>query len=67
VPESARAPGAGVQVRAIPPQELAEKILRACEKRQPELVTPGKARLLFAINQLWPSLGDWIIRKKTES
>ena len=59
------APGAGVQVRAIPPQQLAQAILRACERRQPELVIPGKARLLFAISQLWPSLGDWIVRRKS--
>jgi uncharacterized protein len=65
VPESARAPGAGVQVRAIPPQDLARAILRACEHRQPELVVPAKARLLFAISQLWPSLGDWIVRRKS--
>jgi uncharacterized protein len=65
VPERARAPGAGVQVRAIPPQELARKILRACQRRRPELIVPGKARLLFAVSQLWPSLGDWIVRQKT--
>ena len=65
IPESARAPGAGVQVRAIPPQQLGQAILRACERRRPELVIPGKARLLFALSQLWPSLGDWIVRRKT--
>jgi uncharacterized protein len=65
VPEAARRPGAGVQVRATPPQDLARWILRACERRQPELVVPGKARLLFAISQLWPSLGDWIVLRKT--
>jgi uncharacterized protein len=66
VPESARAPGAGVQVRAIPPQDLARAILRACERRRPELIVPAKARLLFAIAQLWPSLGDWIVRRKSQ-
>lgn len=66
VPESARAPGAGVQVRAIPPQDLAQAILRACERRRPELVVPAKARLLFALAQLWPSLGDWIVRRKSQ-
>ena len=65
IPESARAPGAGVQVHAIPPQDLAQAILRACERRKPELVMPGKAKLLFAISQLFPSLGDWIVRRKT--
>ena len=42
VPESARAPGAGVRVRAIPPQDLARAILRACQRRRPELVVPGQ-------------------------
>ena len=65
VPEQARAPGAGVRVRAIPPQDLAQAILRACQRRQPELVVPGKARLLFALSQLWPGLGDWIVRRKS--
>ncbi len=65
VPEIARRPGAGVQVHAIPPQRLAANILRACERRRPELVIPGRARLLFAISQLWPSLGDWIVRRSS--
>ena len=65
VPESARAPGAGVQVRATAPQDLARAILRACQRRRPELVVPAKARLLFALAQLWPSLGDWIVRRKS--
>jgi short-subunit dehydrogenase len=32
VPESARAPGAGVQVRGIRPEQLAAEILRACQR-----------------------------------
>jgi uncharacterized protein len=65
VPESARKPGAGVRVSAIPPERLARAILRACERRRPELVIPAKARLLFAISQLWPTLGDWIVRRSS--
>ena len=64
-PERARRPGAGVRVKTIPPEYLASQVLRACERRIPELVIPGKARLLFAISQLWPRLGDWLIRKNT--
>ncbi|MCE5268325.1 MAG: SDR family oxidoreductase, partial [Planctomycetaceae bacterium] len=44
VPEHARAPGAGVHVSAIPPQRLAAGILRACQRRQPELVIPTRAK-----------------------
>jgi len=65
IPEHARAPGAGVKVKGISPGWLTRAILRACERRQPELVVPGKARLLFAISQLSPRLGDWIVLRKT--
>lgn len=65
IPESALMPGGGVKVGKIDPVALAEKILLYCRKRKPELVIPGKARLLFAIEQLFPRLGDWIVLKKT--
>jgi len=65
LPESARQPGAGVRVPAVPPERLARAILRACEKRWPELVIPGYARLLFAIAQIWPRLGDWLLLQNT--
>lgn len=65
LPESAARPGGGVKLKGIDPQWLARRILTACERRQPELIVPSKARLLFAISQLWPSLGDWIVRKMT--
>jgi short-subunit dehydrogenase len=65
LPESAKQPGGGVKVNLIKPDWLAKKILRACERRRAELVVPGRARLVFAISQLWPGLGDWIVRKMT--
>ncbi len=65
LPESARRPGGGVKVGRTKPEKLARAILKACEKRKPEIVIPGKARLLFAIAQLFPRLGDWIVLKKT--
>ena len=63
IPESARQPGAGVKVKRIDPKELAQKILTYCEQRKPELIVPGKARILFALLQLFPSLGDWMVNK----
>ncbi len=65
LPESARRPGAGVKVRQIDPDVLAGRILQACERRDPELIVPGKARLLFALSQLSPRLGDWFVRRFT--
>lgn len=66
LPESARRPGGGVHLKGIPPEKLAAGILRACKRRDPELVWPKKASWLFAISQLSPRLGDWIIRRQTE-
>jgi len=65
LPESASKPGAGVRVKAISPEWLGRAIVRACERRRPELVVPARARLLFAIAQLWPRLGDWLVLRKT--
>lgn len=63
LPSSAVRPGGGVKLRRIEPDWLAKKILRACQARRPELIVPGKAKLLLAISQLCPRLGDWIVRK----
>jgi uncharacterized protein len=63
LPPSARKPGGGVKVSLIDPDLLAGRILDACERRRPELVVPSRARWIFALSQLWPSLGDWVIRK----
>jgi NAD(P)-dependent dehydrogenase (short-subunit alcohol dehydrogenase family) len=65
LPPSARKPGGGVKVSAIPPKYLAKRIIRSCERRQSELVLPGRARLLFALAQLSPRLGDWLLRRMT--
>jgi uncharacterized protein len=66
LPESAQEPGGGVKLKRIQPEDLAMKILHACERRQAELVVPAKAKLLFAISQLFPSWGDWLIGKNTK-
>ena len=57
--DAARARGSRSEI------DLARRILASCERRRPELIIPGKARLLFAVQQLFPSLGDWIVGKKT--
>lgn len=67
LPKSAKQPGAGVKLKGIPPALLAAKILRACQRRQPELVVPAKAKLLFAISQLSPAMGDWLLKRMTSS
>ena len=66
LPPAAQKLGGGVKLKGIRVERLAHLIMKACERRKPELIVPGKARLLFAISQLWPSLGDKLIRKMTD-
>jgi len=60
-------PGAGVKLKGIDPDFLAQKIVRQCERRKPELVIPWHAKLLFAITQLSPKFGDFLLRKSNRS
>ena len=67
VPERARRPGAGVQVGLIRPQKLA---LRDPPRLRKASSGDRHARLHAAtvlLSQLWPALGDWIVRSGLES
>jgi hypothetical protein len=65
LPASAQRPGGGVRLKGIDPDYLAQRILRACQRRQPELVIPFSARVLAALLQLWPTAGDFILTRMT--
>ena len=60
---AATQPGAGVKLKGFPPKKLANKIDRAIQKRKKELIVPGRAKILFSLLQLSPSLGDWILKE----
>jgi NAD(P)-dependent dehydrogenase (short-subunit alcohol dehydrogenase family) len=66
LPESAQRPGGGVKLKGIDPLWLARRVLLACERREAELVVPARAKLLFALEQLSPRLGDWLVRRMTD-
>jgi short-subunit dehydrogenase len=66
LPDGARKPGGGVTLKGIDPKWLARRIIKACERREAELIVPARAKLLFAIVQLWPALGDWIVKRITK-
>jgi short-subunit dehydrogenase len=65
IPAAARKPGGGAKIRSLDPDWLAQRIVTACEKREPELIVPRKARLLMALAALSPKLGDWLLTKAT--
>jgi short-subunit dehydrogenase len=62
LPQQAHLPGGGARIRGILPEVLATKIIRAIASGRAELVLPWHARLVFAIAQLSPRWGDWILR-----
>lgn len=65
VPAAAQAPGAGAHIKTLDPDEMASRILQACERRKPELVFPARVKWLCAISQLWPAWGDSLLRRST--
>ncbi len=65
LPDELKKPGGGAKVKAIDPHELAARIMKSCERRDNELIIPSKARLLFAINRLKSSWGDWLLSKNS--
>jgi short-subunit dehydrogenase len=67
LPEPAQQPGGGTTLKGVDPRWLAERILRACERRKPELIVPAKSRLLFILSAISPKLGDWLLRKFVKS
>ncbi len=65
LPPEARRPGGGARLSGIDPERLATSVLRACRRRRAELVVPAKARLLFVLQQVWATWGDWLVKKMT--
>ena len=46
----------------LPPQAVADAIVRAVDQERPEVIIPLQARLLDLVNTLSPRLGDWVVR-----
>lgn len=65
IPAAAHAPGAGAHIKAIDPDLMAARVLKACQRREPELVVPSRVKWLCALSQLWPGWGDRLLRRST--
>ena len=67
LPASAAKPGGGTSVKGLSSDWLAKQVLQVIRRRQPDRVFPGWLRLLIALGHLKPSLGDWLLLRKTTS
>jgi len=47
----------------LPPDAVAQAIVKAIRRRQPEVIIPASGRLLWYVSVLSPSLGDWFVRR----
>ncbi len=47
----------------IPPEAVAQAILRALRRPTPEVILPFPVRLFVCVSALLPSLGDWVTRQ----
>ena len=63
IPDAASRPGGGAPVKGLDPEMIAQKIVRGCERRTPELILPSWLKWLFCLSQFSPSLGDWILKR----
>ncbi|MEM9942288.1 MAG: SDR family oxidoreductase [Planctomycetota bacterium] len=59
--DKATQPGAGVKLKGIPPEKLANLIVSCCRKRRGVLIVPFSAKMLFAVAQLSSRLGDFLL------
>jgi NAD(P)-dependent dehydrogenase (short-subunit alcohol dehydrogenase family) len=64
LPEAARRPGGGAPMNAISPAELADKVFRAIERGDLELVEPRYMKWLFAVWQVAPGLAKRIVARR---
>lgn len=65
VPDAAHLPGGGARLRALDPDQLAARILEACERRRLEIVIPKRSRILLVLNQISARWGDWLLSRTT--
>jgi short-subunit dehydrogenase len=65
VPATAAQPGGGAKLKGLPPEDVADAVLRCIQKRKIEIVLPPKVRALMAINAISPRLADWLLSKST--
>ncbi|TWU57390.1 SDR family NAD(P)-dependent oxidoreductase [Rubripirellula reticaptiva] len=67
LPEQAAKPGGGARLKGLPPELVADAVVRCIHRRSPDVVLPGYLRPLIAIGHAMPRIGDWLLLKFTSS
>lgn len=65
IPDSARLPAGGANLRGLPAQRVAKAVMRAIHKRSPDIILPRSMRALVCLGHALPRLGDWLLLRFT--
>lgn len=65
LPDEALQPGAGAKLQGLEVNRLAQDILSAASRRKCVLIRPRSARFLLALQSVFPSWGDRLLKRKT--
>ncbi len=65
LPADAAKPGGGAKVKGLDPDVVAAAVIKCVRKRLPEMILPRHMRLLIAVGNAFPGLGDWLLLKFT--
>ncbi|MEZ6133381.1 MAG: SDR family NAD(P)-dependent oxidoreductase [Pirellulaceae bacterium] len=65
LPVDAVKPGGGARLEGLDAARLASDILQAATRRKPLCIYPRKARWLYILSAISPTLGDRLLRKNT--
>ncbi|WP_162006615.1 SDR family NAD(P)-dependent oxidoreductase [Roseimaritima sediminicola] len=67
LPAQAAQPGGGTRVKGLPPERVAQAVVRMIRRRSADVILPWHLRPLVAIGHCWPALGDWLLLRFTSS
>lgn len=65
LPQQAKLPGGGTKIKGQSPVDVARRVVRMVQRREPDGVMPRYLRPLVAIGNLWPRFGDWLLLRLT--
>ena len=65
LPEQARRPGGGANVKGLDADQLVRQILHAAARRRPQLIRPAKAQWLLWLSAWAPAWGDRLLRRNS--
>lgn len=65
MPDQASDPGGGTTLKGLEPQRVADAVLSCVRRKRVDVILPTHMRLMIALGNAFPKLGDWLLLKFT--